>query len=143
MLSTDSWATKYIGTPFQANGRSLEGADCYGLVYLVLLNECGIKLPLLLDTYDSIEDYDRIARAITDKRTEEEEWLPVKLSEAKSFDVIVSNMMGFPMHCGIVSQKGYQLHLVEGTQAIQESYTTGKWRAPNRIVGIYRHRDLA
>ena len=36
---------KYIGVPFVDGGRTLEGADCYGLLKLFYKNEYNIEIP--------------------------------------------------------------------------------------------------
>lgn len=41
------WAAKYIGVPYKVGGDALSGADCWGLVRLVLRAERGIEMPAL------------------------------------------------------------------------------------------------
>lgn len=36
---------KYVMTPYKPRGRSLEGADCFGLHLLILAHEAGLYLP--------------------------------------------------------------------------------------------------
>lgn len=45
------WAKKYVGIPFVTSGRDMSGCDCYGLVRLILANEYGFDLPMLLGDY--------------------------------------------------------------------------------------------
>tara|TARA_B100001142_G_C14003556_1_gene527563 strand:+ start:238 stop:627 length:390 start_codon:yes stop_codon:yes gene_type:complete len=40
----DEWL-KYQVVPFKHQGRDFDGADCWGLVYLIYQNELGINLP--------------------------------------------------------------------------------------------------
>jgi hypothetical protein len=40
-----SWASNFIGIPYEVGGRSIEGLDCYGLVCLVYHTILGITLP--------------------------------------------------------------------------------------------------
>lgn len=39
------WLNKYIGTPYEFGGRSIDGLDCYGLVKRIYADQYGIDLP--------------------------------------------------------------------------------------------------
>lgn len=41
------WAAKYIGIPYRQGGDAPAGADCWGLVRLVLRSERGLEMPTL------------------------------------------------------------------------------------------------
>ena len=41
------WAAKYVGVPYTIGGDELSGADCWGLVRLVLRAERRIEMPAL------------------------------------------------------------------------------------------------
>lgn len=41
------WAAKYVGIPYKIGGDDLSGADCWGLVRLVLRAERGLEMPAL------------------------------------------------------------------------------------------------
>lgn len=41
------WAAKYVGIPYKIGGDDLSGADCWGLVRLVLRAELGLEMPAL------------------------------------------------------------------------------------------------
>lgn len=47
------WVKKYIGIPFVSGGRDKNGCDCYGLVRLILADEYGFDLPVLLGDYSN------------------------------------------------------------------------------------------
>lgn len=40
-------AEDYLGIPYRKNGRSWDGADCYGFARLVMERETGFVMPLL------------------------------------------------------------------------------------------------
>lgn len=41
------WAAKYVGIPYKIGGDALSGADCWGLVRLVLRVERSVEMPEL------------------------------------------------------------------------------------------------
>jgi cell wall-associated NlpC family hydrolase len=43
--SIDRWVNRWVGTPHVYDGRSLDGVDCYGLVWRFYLDLYGIELP--------------------------------------------------------------------------------------------------
>lgn len=138
---TNEWINKYVGIPFKVHGRTSEGADCYGLVKLVLAQEKAIFLPEFHSDYEKITDYDRIANALS-RESADDLWTEVLKGQERPLDIMIANMMGFPMHCGIVAYKNHVLHLIEGSNAVCENYTRGKWSSPGRIVGFFRHKEL-
>lgn len=40
-----NWLNDYIGVPYEFNGRSMKGLDCYGLPKIIMEYEFGIVLP--------------------------------------------------------------------------------------------------
>lgn len=134
-----TWVNKYIGIPFVEHGRSLAGLDCYGLIYLVYAVEKAIFLPKHNETYKDIEDKETIKQALMKYS---KGWMQIAPGEEKAFDVLIANMMNYPMHCALVVRRGHMLHALEGCNSVCESYTEGKWRAPGRIVGFYRHEAM-
>ena len=132
------WAADYIGLPFKEHGRDRGGVDCFGLVYLVLAEKFGLRLPAYLDGYASTEDAEDIARII---RGEMAPWRLVPSGEELPGDVVLIRMLNHPMHVGFVVANGWMLHIEEGIDACLERYDGAKWR--RRLIGIYRHRDFA
>lgn len=43
--SIPSWVSSYVGIPFVETGTDLSGADCYGLVSMILSDQTGAPLP--------------------------------------------------------------------------------------------------
>lgn len=41
------WAAGYIGIPYVRGGEARDGADCWGLVRLVLREQCGLDMPAI------------------------------------------------------------------------------------------------
>ena len=136
------WANEYVGIPFKEFGRGEDGLDCYGLIRLVFLERHNIELPTLLDTYCSTRDRERNAQQIHREALESENWVRILPGQEKPFDVIVARIYGLPCHLAIVVRKGIMLHASRNCDASTEDYTKGTWKAPGKITGFYRHKEL-
>ena len=132
--SIPSWAAEYIGLPFCAHGRSRNGADCWGLVRLILAGRFGLVLPSYAEGYETVEDAAEIGRLI---RGEMVSWRPVPWEAARAGDVVLMRLLGQPMHVGVVVAPGWMLHIEDGIDSCLERYDGAKWR--RRVLGIYRH----
>ncbi|WP_396616805.1 C40 family peptidase [Lysobacter soli] len=127
----------FVGIPYLDRGRTLAGADCYGLVRLALQALRGIELPDY-GTYAGGADHDGITETI--ERGLHERWRAV--TAPVPFDLIVLRVAGKPRHVGLVVAPERFLHAPEplhgrgGTSRI-ECWTDRLWI--NRIEGFYRH----
>lgn len=142
MRKEPSWSNEYINIPFLELGRDHNGCDCYGLVRLVLLERCSIVIPSFVEEYTDIKQYRKIANKIQEQANALHDWIPVLRGTEQPYDVLVANMMGFPMHVGIIVKKNLLLHVIEGSNSCTVAYNKGEWKQPHKIVGIYRHRSL-
>ena len=133
-----SWVADYVGLPFKEHGRDRDGTDCFGLVRAVLAERFGLHLPAYVEGYASTEDAEDIARII---RGEMAPWRPVPAGAERPGDVVLTRMLNHPMHVGLVVAPGWMLHIEEGIDADLDRYDGARWR--RRMIGIYRHRDLA
>ncbi|MCP1200047.1 NlpC/P60 family protein [Notoacmeibacter sp. MSK16QG-6] len=130
------WHERYLSLPFKAGGRSMDGADCYGLVYLVLSHR-GCAVPVHGGEYslDVAETSSLLADGI-----KADCWRRVEIE--KPFDVAVFKRGAFPAdHVGIVVRPRTMLHTQSGDVAHLENYRTRKWE--RRLVGFYRHEALS
>lgn len=98
------WSNNYIKVPFKERGRDRDGADCWGLVMLVYLEQLGVKLPSLL-FYEDTFDFSTI-RKLVSEQTASDDWEEVERGQEKPFDVVVSRMVGYETHVGIVVKRG-------------------------------------
>lgn len=60
---------KYFKIPYKKHGRGWDGADCYGFIRIVLLEEKGLNLPLL-DGKDEVDS--EVASFFTPSSTPED-----------------------------------------------------------------------
>jgi cell wall-associated NlpC family hydrolase len=126
------WAKEYIGIPFVSGGRDRSGADCYGLVRLVRLEQFGDKLPLLSNDYRNADNL-----AETEKLLREQRPLLAgkRVNTPEAGDVCVLKFHGHPSHLGICAGGGWILHTLKNfdsvLQRINEAAIAG------RIEGWY------
>lgn len=65
-------------------------------------------------------------------------WFAVE--EAGPGDVMLLRLRGLPIHVGIVVAAGWMLHTHKAADAVLDRFGGIEWR--NRVLGIYRHREL-
>jgi cell wall-associated NlpC family hydrolase len=125
---------EWLATPYKDRGRDLRGWDCWGLVYFISRTYFRRMVPSYLDAYESAEQGKSVASAIW---THSPAWLRLPDDEAPlTGDVVVFNLGGSPIHCGMVAKPSHMLHCLEGRDTCLERYDTAGWR--DRVEGTYR-----
>ncbi|MBQ9624410.1 MAG: C40 family peptidase [Treponema sp.] len=101
------WAKKYAGIPFVTSGRDMSGCDCYGLVRMILVNEYGFDLPMLLGDYTN-------ALNIAETKQLFMQNVPVlcgeKISEPEEKAVALMRFGGRLCHVGLYAGDGCIIH---------------------------------
>lgn len=103
--------TKYIGIPYKFNGRTEEGLDCYGLVYLVLKEVFNTSIPRLgeLDGTDVKVLFDLYRPSI-----------PATLvHQPKDGDIVLLYTRSIPKHIGVYYNQGV-VHATEHRGVVYE-----------------------
>lgn len=126
------WPLKYISIPFADKGRTMEQADCWGLVRLIYKQELNIDLPDYLDAYDHSTNKKVIAEHVDNVK---QQWKEV--ADPKEFDVVLLNTQGVPMHVGVITKKNTMIHCVLGVGTSIENYNSMRWK--ERLAGFYRY----
>ena len=127
----------YDQIPFVDGGRSFDGADCWGLCFLVAQHSFGIDLPdephagLTDDKIDL-----RNVRSTVDRYRNQ--FAPVALPEVG--DIVLLKPRKMPVHIAIVVEERPVLifHTERTTGPVCERLYGLVWR--HRIEGIYRYR---
>lgn len=120
--------------PYADKGRTMAGCDCWGLLRLVYRDVLGVELPSYLDDYNSADDKNSAAAAISRRI---HEWTPVPMGSERSGDAVSILLLGLPCHVGVVTVPGRMLHVTKGADATVESYRSAFWS--RRVEGVYRH----
>ena len=101
------WAKKYAGIPFVTSGRDMSGCDCYGLVRMILVNEYGFDLPMLLGAYTNALNIAETKRLFMQN-------VPVlcgeKISEPEEKAVALMRFGGRLCHVGLYAGDGCIIH---------------------------------
>jgi len=137
-----------MSIPFLNGGRDERGVDCWGLVYLVYLQELGITLP----TYGAISATELLAiqrQVETDKQNEI--WVPIGDRAERPFDIVVmtgtlrpqggGHLRSALVHMGLVTKSRHVLHTEEGVgvQHIPFKGAGAPAAIKARVREIYRH----
>lgn len=132
-----TWASNYVGIPFEWRGASRQGCDCWGLVRLVCLEVFGHDLPPLISDISRAQDG---GDTVPTRWTEEVSHKAIEIGEAKEGDLL--HMWGMygakkrPLHIGIFVDGDHVLHTLDGIGSVIEPLTGPhmSWRP----IGAYR-----
>lgn len=136
-LQMTHWSDRYMRVPFVDGGRDMAGADCWGLVRMVLKDMAGVEVPAYGDI--SATELAAVARQMTADAAGPL-WVPV--AEPKELDVV--GMRWFAKegigHVGIMIDGRRMLHSEDGTGPVVVDI--GHYSIKRRIVKFVRHREL-
>jgi len=135
-----AWVNDYTGIPFVDGGRSLDGADCWGLLKIVMEEHFHVVVP----TYDEYVYGDEATKEAASKRLAEDSikppWIKVDLEKARAGDALLMRILGYPIHVSLVVAPCLMLHTVKGINSTIEEYDSYLWK--KRIQGVFRHAAL-
>ena len=120
---------QYLAIPYLSCGRTVAGADCWGLARIVYQAELGIELPML-----SYGDSNDRAQTTVATLAEREAWQQVEAPQP--CDIVILRVVGTPCHCGIMVTERIFLHSLDGMGPSLDSVEGIRWS--RRIEGFYR-----
>lgn len=124
-------ARSWIGSPFRHQGRSKQGVDCAGLIYVVYKNTVGLEPDKDFTFYQEKPSSIFVFRAIRSYATR------IKECDAGPADVIIISFNNSATHLGIMTDIGI-IHsdAIVGRVIEQESLS-------GRIVAYFRMKGVA
>lgn len=132
------WWGRYLAIPFRERGRSWRGCDCRGLAFLVLEEECGVRVPEPAELYGSTDP--RNGAALADfARAQAALWRPAAI---EPFAVLSFAVAGRPVHVGVAIDQQTFLHAQQGVGVRVASLAErepGETRWGERLLGAYRY----
>lgn len=132
------WWNKYVFVPFVDHGRTMSGADCWGLVRLVYQQEKQIELPDRLN-YQSTNDVGTTSSLIQETRNGGQ-FYELSRDEIRDFDLVVFKVEGWACHIGIVCDGARSfLHVTKGANGSIERLDSLRWGG--RIESFWRVRE--
>jgi cell wall-associated NlpC family hydrolase len=130
----EHWSTQYLDLPWLEKGRTRAGIDCWGLVRLVLGEQCGADLPAFDEAYLTTHERAQIEAAIAGEVVELA--TRIDLAAAREFDVLELLDHGRPTHLGIVVSSRRMLHIPRGGFSEMPRWDNGEWAG--KVVGAWR-----
>lgn len=130
---------EFVGIPFLDRGRTVAGADCWGLTRLALLKVAGLELPAYDEHYSSASER-RINAEMIDGKSSMGDWCEVAAGSEQRFDVVVMRDGRFHSHMALVTRPGRMLHTYQGSGSCVDRYHNSPFR--EKVVAFYRHRSM-
>jgi len=130
-----AWARDLVrcAVPFKPHGRTREGLDCWGVVWLGFTECLGYNIPSYTEEYTpkDLYDFEKLEDIIG-------KYMPgwTEVTKHRAGDVVLMRLAGRPIHVGLVIENGVMLHIEERINLCVEKYGSPLWK--NRIVGVYR-----
>lgn len=124
--------------PYEGGGRTLEGADCWGLIVLLYKEIYGRDLPefpsIGVKDYRSVEQSEVTSKEITrllGTRPEVE-----KVISGSEGDLLILRVLGEPVHIALAIDDKHMIHTGRTHGVVVENYMEQKWKS--KIMGIYK-----
>lgn len=133
------WSRDYVGLPWKFAGRSSEGVDCWGLLWLVYREVLGIPIASYAPETTDAPEREQIASLMAGELVKSP-WVDIQPGQEREFDMAIFKRAGIESHVGIVVTPGRMLHITHDTESRVERFDQGRWKP--KLVGLRRHMDL-
>lgn len=91
---------KYIGIPYAPRGRTMNGADCWGICLLFYKEMTGLSLPDYF--YTEAEIQTAMERQIALEAEDGSRWEAIEKGQEQAGDILLFNVSSHQVHCGIL-----------------------------------------
>lgn len=121
--------------PYVVGGRSRDGVDCWGLVvilYKEIYDQDVPEYPHVL--MPNLDDSRRASREMLLELNRQT--LFHQVDKPQAGDVILLNVLGDPLHIGVILGDNTMIHTGRSHGVVIENYMETKWKS--KIAGIYR-----
>lgn len=125
---------KFIGIPFEHNGRDFEGIDCIGLVHLYLKHQ-GIEFKITDGKEITKEWYSKDSERLLNHVRERA--YPISYQRKQKADIVLFRFGGIISHIGVMVNDYQFLHITENRTSGLERLS--KWKS--RLENVYRAGD--
>lgn len=125
---------RYLGLPYVEKGRTMEGVDCYGLVYLIYKQEFGIVLPTYCAEYECAMNVD-----IETIRHCYIGWRELPPTARPQIGDVATFVVKGSFHVGLMTDVKMRkmLHITSGRNVTQERIDSIIWR--RTFQGIWHY----
>ncbi len=139
-MDLGGFVDRALDVPFEERGRSYDGWDCWGLVYVAYRDLFGIALPTYTEEYHSTRRREELQDLIAQRKMGGWELHDPHVPG----DVALVRMMGRDCHVGLMLPGWNMLHVQAGVSAVIEPIDRPPWRSEqyDKVEGIYRYVDL-
>lgn len=133
------WSRDYVGLPWQFAGRSSDGVDCWGLLWLIYREVLGVGITSYARETTDAPEREQVAALMAGELVKSP-WMDVDPGQERGFDMVIFKRAGIDSHVGIVVEPGRMLHITHGTGSRVERFDQGRWKS--KLIGARRHMDL-
>ena len=124
---------RFVGIPYAVKGRSFDGCDCWGLLYLFYGVELGIVLPEYALSFADEAELLEARRVISAEKGSA--WQRVEKPIVG--DAVLMQTRGDLAHIGVYVGRGLMLHTRSGIDSGLVRLDAPYWR--QTLEGYYRH----
>jgi len=138
MMTLEQFTDKAISVPFVEKGRSWDGWDCWGVIFMAFKEVCDVDLPHYTGEYSSTIRRDEL-RALISKCQGTEPWS--RIDTPRALDGVLLRIMGRNCHVGLMLDATHCLHVEARRMTFIDDINSIMWRGKgyDKVEGFYRH----